>query len=98
MSNIIKDYYESVKINPIIVDQKLNKLKRHADIQKEFEHWIQNGKYNDTDCVFINGYSAQKLSELSEFIDGEGAFMLLIELRETPEKAMNRISNGFKMK
>ena len=98
MSNIIKEYYERVNINPVILNQKLNKLQQHTDIKKEFEDWIQNDKYNDNDCVSVNGYTAQKLSDLSEFIDGEGAFMLLIELRETPEKAMKRISEGFKIK
>jgi hypothetical protein len=31
-------------------------------------------------------------------MDGEGAFMLLIELRENPGKAKARITEGFKMK
>ena len=98
MSKIIMEYYEQAKILPVLVKQKLSKLKQHVDIQQEFEHWLQSGKYKMTDCVSVNGYTAQKLAGLSEYIDGEGAFMLLIELRENPEKAMLRISKGFKIK
>ena len=42
--------------------------------------------------------TAKSLSELSKYTDGEAAFMLLIELRETPEKTLRRIKNGFKIK
>ena len=46
----------------------------------------------------MEGYTAKKLSELSEYLDGDGAFVLLIELRENPDKARKRITNGFKYK
>jgi len=46
----------------------------------------------------VDGYSAQKLAELSRFLDGEGAFMMLIELRENPEKAIKKISEGITLK
>ena len=32
------------------------------------------------------------------FLDGEGAFMLLIELRDNPKSELEKISNGFKIK
>lgn len=79
------------------MQQKMDKLQRNSDICDEFEYWILNKKYKPNGLV-VNGYSAQKLAELSRFLDGEGAFMLLIELRENPEKAMNKIRDGFKLK
>jgi len=98
MSNIIKEYYAKAKVMPVIMKQKLNKLQQHTDVSQEFEYWIQNGIYTIENCVSVNGYTAQKLSELSEFVDGEAAFMLLIELRENPERAKRRISEGFRLK
>jgi len=45
-----------------------------------------------------HGYTAEKLSALSPYLNGEGAFALLIEFRENPEKALARIRKGFKKK
>jgi len=98
MSKIIEEYYNQVNVMPLLISKKISKLQRHADIQKEFEYWIENKTYISVNTVTVNDYTAQKLATLSEFIDGEGAFMLLIELRENPEKAMRRISDGFQMK
>jgi len=98
MSKIIEEYYNQADAMPLLISQKMSKLQRHGDIQKEFEYWIENKTYISEDTVTVNNYTAQKLAALSEFIDGEGAFMLLIELREHPEKAMRRISDGFRMK
>lgn len=97
MSKLIEEYYKQAKVMPLLLKQKMNKLQRNEDIQKEFEYWIEHKKYVPNG-VSIEGYTAQKLSELSAYIDGEAAFMLLIELRETPEKALRRIKSGFKIK
>jgi len=98
MSSIIEEYYAQAKVKPVIMKQKLYKLQQHTDISQEFEYWIQNGIYKTVDYVSVNGYTAQKLSVLSEFVDGEAAFMLLIELRENPERANRRILEGFRLK
>lgn len=98
MSKIIEEYYKQAKVMPIILKQKLSKLERHADIQKEFEYWINSKHFKGDCCVEIKGYTAEKLAKLSEYLDGEGAFMILIELRESPDKAIKRISEGFKIK
>ena len=97
MSKIIEDYYKQSKVMPLLLKQKLSKFQRNEDIQKEFEYWIQHKEYV-RDGISIEGYTAKKLSELSIYIDGEAAFMLLIELREVPEKALRRIQGGFKIK
>lgn len=97
MSHIIEEYYKQVNTIPLILKQKIDKLQRNKDICKEFEYWITHQKYKNNGVV-VNGYSAKDLAQLSRFLDGEGAFMLLIELREEPEKAMKRIQQGFKLK
>jgi len=98
MSKIIEEYYNQANTMPLLISQKMSKLQKHEDIQKEFVYWIENKTYISANSVTVNDYTAKKIAALSEFIDGEGAFMLLIELRENPEKAMRRISDGFKMK
>ena len=66
------------------------------DIAAEFEYWISNKEY--LDGVIIEGYTAKSIAALSPYMDGEGAFQLLIELRERPDKAKKRINDGFKIK
>lgn len=97
MNEIIK-YYQQVPINPILLKQKLSKFEKHSDIAEEFEYWIQHGKYKLEDCVEIEGYTAKKLGGLSELVDGEAAFLIMIELRENPNKAIDRIEAGFYIK
>lgn len=98
MSKIINDYYKKAKIMPLLLKIKLKKLNNNPDIAEEFENWILNKEYKDKDNVTVEGYSAKSLSKLSKYLDGEGVFMLLIELRENPVKALEKISNGFKIK
>ena len=50
------------------------------------------------DGCIVEGYSASQLAAITEYLDGESAFLLLIELRENPQKAKKRISDGFKRK
>lgn len=97
MSKIIEDYYKQAKVMPLLLKQKLSKLQRNEDILKEFEYWIEHKAYLQNG-VCIEGYTAKSLAELSAYTDGEATFMLLIELREAPDKALCRIKNGFKMK
>lgn len=97
MSSIIEKYYNDNSVSPMLVKQKLEKFGRNPDIEKEFEYWIENKQYTP-DALEIEGYTAQKLSQLSKYLIGEGAFMLLIELRESPDKAHKKIARGFKVK
>ena len=86
------------KVMPLLLNSKMTKLSKHPDIAVEFEYWITEKQYKEENCVVVEGYSARKLSEMSVYLDGEGAFMLLIELRDNPESALEKISNGFRMK
>ena len=98
MNDIIRQFYEKSNLPKPIVEQKVATFSRHSDIAEEFEQWITDRTYKSQDAVTIEGYTAKKLSELSEHLNGDGAFVLLIELREHPEKARKRITNGFKYK
>lgn len=95
MSDAIEKYYRQANISPYLLRQKMSKLQQHMDIKQEFEYWITHRQYKVVDPVAVEGYTAQKLACLSKYLDGEGAFMLLIELRENPGKARKRISSGF---
>lgn len=98
MSKIIEEYYAKAKVMPLLLKAKMSKLNKHPDIAAELEYWITEKQYKEGNCIVVEGYSAKKLSELPVYLDGEGAFMLLIELRENPQNALEKIKNGFKMK
>lgn len=96
MNSIIRDYYENAGVKPFLIDEKLDKLKKYSDIEAEFEYWIKNKQYKND--VSVEGYTASDIANMSHYLNGEGAFMLLIELRENPEMAKQKIRNGFKIK
>lgn len=96
MSKVIETYYKAAGIMPLLLKKKMAAFAKHPDIAAEFEYWISNKKY--LDGVSAEGYTAKSIAALSSYMDGEGAFMLLIELRENPGKAKARIAEGFKMK
>ena len=96
MNSIIRDYYENVGVKPFLIDEKMDKLKKYSDIEAEFEYWLKNKQYKND--VSVEGYTASDIANMSRYLNGEGAFMLLIELRENPEKAKQKIRNGFKIK
>lgn len=98
MSEIINQFYEENKMPKPVLAQKLKKFDKHKDIAAEFEIWIKERTYKTEGAVTVEGYTAKKLVELSEYLNGDGAFMLLIELRENPKKAHERIKDGFKKK
>lgn len=93
----IREFYKKANIMPLLLKQKMAKFSKHNDIAAEFEYWIQNGKYKADNPVAVEGYTAESLSKLSKYLDGEGAFILLVELRDNPSKAKARITEGFKM-
>ena len=98
MNDIIRQFYEKNNLPKPIVEQKVAAFRRHSDIAEEFEQWITDRTYKAEGAVTIEDDTASKLSEMSEYLNGDGAFVLLIELREQPEKAHKRIGQGFKYK
>ena len=97
MEEIIRKYYSTVDITSGLVESKIKKFKQNPDIMEEFAYWIDNKKYKENG-ISVEGYTAKQLAALSRFLDGEGAFMLLIELRSNPIRAKKRIEEGFVMK
>ena len=69
------------------MDIYICKFEKKPDIAKEFEIWIKDNKYVSEGAVEVEGYTARKLAEISEYLNGEGAFLLLIELRDNPQRA-----------
>ncbi len=98
MNEIIMDYYKAIPVADFLLKQKMDKFARNPDIAEEFAFWIKNGKYKSEDPITIEGYTASDIGAMSKYMLGEGSFMLLIELRENLEKALKRISEGFKEK
>ena len=98
MSDIIRNYYENAHTLPSIQEKKLESFERHPDIKEEFERWIETKRYKTDSPIVVEGYTANSLANLSPYLNGEGAFVLLIELRENSDKAMKRIKEGFKRK
>lgn len=98
MSKVIEEFYNKIDLVPVLIQQNIESFDRNPDIAKEFEYWIENGHYNIQDCVEVEGYTAQSIANLSKFLIGESSFLLLIELRENPEKAKKKIQRGFKVK
>ena len=96
MNKVIEQYYKDAHIMPLLLKKKMAAFEKHPDIAGEFEYWIANNQYCEGVCV--EGYTAKAIAELSPFMDGDGAFMLLIELSENPDKAKQRIADGFKLK
>lgn len=97
MSNTIKEFYEKAGTLPTLLAQKLSRFEKHPDIAQEFEYWIEHRKFK-SNGIEEQGYTAEKLADLSDYLNGEGAFSLLLELRDSLDKALKRINKGFKKK
>lgn len=98
MGKEIEEYYRKTKLPESLIVKKLDALERNQDIKAEFESWIVSKTFKENGCVEEAGYSAKSIAEISRFVNGEGAFMLLIELRENRKMALKRINDGFRMK
>lgn len=98
MLRTIEEYYKSVGVNPLLLRKKLIKLEKHPDIASEFAHWIEHKEFKTEGGLKVEGYTAKDLAAKSNFLYGEGAFMLMIELRDDPERAKQRINEGFTLK
>ena len=80
-----------------MIEKKIELFEKHPDIAEEFKYWINNKSYNSKNPIIEQSYTAEDISKLSEYLDGEGAFIYLIKLREEPEETLTRINEGFFM-
>jgi len=97
MSEVINEYYKKTKLDERHIKRKVALFDSNNDIKQEFEYWIKNGEFVENG-VEVEGCTAKSLSMQSKFLEGEGAFVLLIELRQNPDKAIRMIKEGFKLK
>lgn len=97
MVDVVRDYYQRAAISENTIKNKIHMFERNADIKREFEHWIKTKEFFENEQVVVQRYSAKQISEMSKYMIGEGAFVMLIELRENPENALKKIKNGFRM-
>lgn len=95
--DIIYDYYVSSGIETNLIHSKVKKLSEYPEIKAEFEYWILNKKYKDN-AIVIEGYTAESISKMSRYMNGEGAFFMLIELQTNKDAAMKIINEGFTYK
>ena len=86
----IKEYLTAAGLDEEFVERKISQYIKHIDIADEFAEWIASGQYKENG-IQVEGYTAKQLSELSEYLVGEGSFSMLIMLREKPEKAKKKI-------
>ncbi len=98
MNIIIEEYYKKANMFPALLEIKTERLERNPDIQEELAFWIETGEYKSENCVEVAGFTAASIAERFEPLHGEGSFMLLIKLREEPEKAENLIKSKFHLK
>lgn len=98
MSKIIEEYLKTANTNSVLIKRKLSKYQKHTDINNEFEYWLENKSYISENPVTVCGYTAKDISKLSPYLDGEGAFNMLIGLRENPERTKQQLNAEFKIK
>lgn len=98
MNKTIEEYYSQAHMLPLLVKQKLRRFNQNPDIAEEFESWILNKAYRKSGAIVVQGYTAEKIAAISEYMDGEAAFITLMDLREHPEETMKQLESGFKRK
>ena len=95
----IRNYLENeLKLAPQIVNESLEKLKRHPDIRMALIQWLESRVFLDKEGIVVEEYSAQDIHRLAPFMEGLGVFNFLITLREKPQQAHQYISEGFPRK
>lgn len=97
MVDKVKELYSKYPFQENLLNQRMEMFDRNKDIKAEFEYWIETNEYLEDECVEVEGYTAKKIALMSKYTNGETAFVLLVELRENPDKALKQIREGFNM-
>ena len=98
MSETILQYYRDNHYPAYLLKKKIERFEQNPDIASEFEYWITNQEYADKDVVTVEGYTAERLSNISDNLRGEGSFMVMMDLREKPIETIEQIEKGYKLK
>lgn len=90
---------ETVEMDPYerLLSESFNRSEEEINIDFNVDEKLLSA-LESFGAVSEEGYTAKKLAGMSKYLNGEGAFMMLIELRENPEKALAQIQDGFKLK
>lgn len=94
----IYEFLKTSGLQEYSLQKNMKSFERNPDIAEEFVEWLNTGYYKKENPINVQGYSAQDIAILAEFLDGVGAFNFLITLRERPEKAKEYIKSGFPRK
>ena len=93
--SMIRDYYEQIRLPSILIDNEVAAFNKHPDIKREFEYWLESREYIVDNCAVVENYTAKSIAEQFTVLDGEGAFRLLVQLRDDPKEAHELINSGF---
>ena len=94
---ILKYYVEEKKTTPVVAKVLSKKLLKYDDIALEFCYYIDNRSFKTENAVEVEGYTAEKLSEIAP-LDAAGVYAFLVSLRDEKDKALETISKGFPRK
>lgn len=95
---LIEEYYNESKLPKEIIPRVLSGFERNPDIAEEFEYYLEHKAFKKNNPVTIEGYTAEKLSEMSVYMKGGSLFNFMVQLREQPKTAQAIIKSGFKVK
>lgn len=99
MKDKIRYYFlEEQHLTERVSDVLTKFLSKYEDIANEFIRWTENHKFDVPNAVEVEGYTASKIHELAPWLDGAGVYSLMVTLRDTPEKGMEYIKQGFPRK
>ena len=94
----IFEFLQAAGLEEYSLQKNMRSFEQNPDIAEEFIEWLNTGSYKKENPITVEGYSAQNIAEMAEFLDGAGAFNFLITLRERPEKGLEYIKTGFPRK
>lgn len=98
MDRIVKYFIEEKKVTEVVATVLAKSLSKYPDIKDEFIYWIENGSLNEMSPLEVEGYSAQKISQVAPHLDMAGVYNFMVTLRENPLKAKSYIEKGFPRK
>lgn len=74
------------------------KITKYDDIYQEFLSWLGRRDYQTPNPVTVEGYSAQNIYDVANFLDGIGVYNFLVDLRDNPIQAKKYLEEGFPQK
>lgn len=99
MDTTITNYLVNERqLDPYAAERVAAKVQKYEDIKVEFLHWLETRKYDATNPVAVNNYTAAQIAELAPDMDGIGVYNFLTDMRSDPEYGERTIKEGFIVK